>query len=198
MSFDGVETNVVLPATLSSTPVFNPRLLSLRYDRWLSYGQSKSANILMALQLEQFLAPRGVHAFSLHREFVPVCGSTPGISGSLNLSYPAFFPAGGILTGLQKHMTHEEQVAMGWFKADGKTPIDGFKTVPEGASTTIYAALHKPLDAVGGAYLEDCRPSTTQPPERHSKEDAKKLWDMTLAWIKEKGFGGWDESQFKL
>ncbi|KAI9022057.1 oxidoreductase [Hyaloraphidium curvatum] len=152
--------------------VWDDPMLKKSYDRWTSYGQSKSANILMAVQLDRLLADRGIHAYSLH--------------------------PGGIMTGLQKHLKHEEQVAMGWFKEDGVTPRDGFKTTSEGASTTIYAALHKPLDAKGGAYLEDCSVSATKPPERMAAADAERLWKLTEGWIREKGFGGWDEALLKL
>lgn len=100
--------------------------------------------------------------------------------------------------GLQKHITREEEVALGFFEPDGVTPKLDYKTIGEGASTTIYAALHKPLDAYGGAYLDDCSIAETIPPERANKEDAAKLWEMTIGWIKSKGFGGWDEEFFML
>lgn len=148
--------------------VFDDPMLLKAYDPWKAYGQSKSANILMALQLQQILGPRGISAFSLH--------------------------PGAIFTGLQKHMTREEEIAMGWYKEDGKTPIDIFKDVPQGASTTIYAALHRPLAAKGGSYLEDCHVAETTPPSRFSKEDAAKLWGLTLGWLNEKGFGDYDQA----
>jgi hypothetical protein len=84
------------------------------------------------------------------------------------------------------------------FKEDGKTVVDGFKTIPEGASTQVYAALHKPLSAVGGAYLEDCKPSEPTPASRLDRGDAIKLWELTMGWIKEKGFPVDNEAAFKL
>jgi hypothetical protein len=84
------------------------------------------------------------------------------------------------------------------FKEDGKTTVDGFKTIPEGASTQVYAALHKPLSSVGGAYLEDCHPSEPTPASRLDRGDAIKLWELTMGWIKEKDFAIDNEAAFKL
>ena len=36
------------------------------YDKWLAYGQSKTANVLFAVGLERRLGSRGVHALALH------------------------------------------------------------------------------------------------------------------------------------
>ncbi|CAF3292678.1 unnamed protein product [Rotaria socialis] len=100
-----------------------------KYDKWLAYAQSKTANILFAKQLNKLYESEGIQAYSLH--------------------------PGGILTNLQVHVPIEEQRAMGWFKEDG-TPHDLFKTVEQGASTSVYAALAPALDKHGGEYLEDC------------------------------------------
>ena len=97
--------------------------------KWLAYGQSKTANILFAKQLNKLYASEGIQAFALH--------------------------PGGIMTNLQKHMPIEEQRAFGFFKEDG-TINDVFKDVEQGASTSVYAALAPELDGQGGEYLEDC------------------------------------------
>ena len=99
------------------------------YDKWLAYGQSKTANILFAKQLNKLYASEGIQAFALH--------------------------PGGIMTNLQKHMPIEEQRAFGFFKEDG-TINDVFKDVEQGASTSVYAALAPELDGQGEEYLEDC------------------------------------------
>ncbi len=99
------------------------------YDKWLAYGQSKTANILFAKQLNKLYASEGIQAFSLH--------------------------PGAIMTNLQKDLPVEEQRAMGFFKEDG-TLIDAFKSIEQGASTSVYAALAPELDGQGGEYLEDC------------------------------------------
>ncbi|CAF1429185.1 unnamed protein product [Rotaria magnacalcarata] len=100
-----------------------------KYDKWLAYAQSKTANILFAKQLNKLYESEGIQAYALH--------------------------PGGILTNLQVHVPIEEQRAMGWFKEDG-TLHDLFKNVEQGASTSVYAALAPDLDKHGGEYLEDC------------------------------------------
>jgi NAD(P)-dependent dehydrogenase (short-subunit alcohol dehydrogenase family) len=104
---------------------FNQR----EYHKWAAYAQAKSANALFALYLDQRGEPHGIRAFSVH--------------------------PGGIKTPLQRHLTMEEQIAMGWYKADG-TLIDIFKTVEQGAATTIWCATSPMLDGKGGVYCEDC------------------------------------------
>jgi NAD(P)-dependent dehydrogenase (short-subunit alcohol dehydrogenase family) len=99
------------------------------YNKWLAYAQSKTANILFAKQLNKLYTSEGIQAYSLH--------------------------PGGIHTNLQQSVPIEEQRAMGWYKEDG-TLQDAFKTVEQGASTSIYAALAPDLDNHGGEYLEDC------------------------------------------
>lgn len=99
------------------------------YDKWLSYGQAKSANALFALKLDQLGAPHGVRAFSLH--------------------------PGGIATPLQRHLTREEQIAMGWMDAEGNID-ERFKTTEQGAATSVWCATSPLLDGMGGVYCEDC------------------------------------------
>jgi NAD(P)-dependent dehydrogenase (short-subunit alcohol dehydrogenase family) len=99
------------------------------YQKWAAYAQAKSANALFALHLDKLGKPHGIRAFSVH--------------------------PGGIKTPLQRHLTMEEQIAMGWYKPDG-TVIDIFKTVEQGAATTIWCATSPMLDGTGGVYCEDC------------------------------------------
>lgn len=99
------------------------------YDKWAAYGQSKTANILFARQFNKLYSSEGVQAFSLH--------------------------PGGIMTNLLKFVPKEEQQAMGFFNEDG-TVVDRFKTVEQGASTSVYAALAPELEGHGGEYLENC------------------------------------------
>ena len=66
----------------------------------MSYGQTKTANILFAKQLNKLYASEGIQAYPLH--------------------------PGGLMTNLQQHMPIDEQRAMGWCKDDG-TLADGFK-----------------------------------------------------------------------
>ncbi len=99
------------------------------YDKWTAYGQAKTANVLFAVQLDRLGAEHGVRAFAIH--------------------------PGGIMTALQRHLPHEEQVAMGWIDAEGKVRPE-FKSPAEGASTEVWAATSPQLDGMGGVYCEDC------------------------------------------
>ncbi|CAF2737916.1 unnamed protein product [Rotaria sp. Silwood2] len=49
------------------------------------------------------------------------------------------------MTNLNKYLSMEEQKVMGWFKEYG-TPVDRFKNVEQGASTSVYTALAPELD----------------------------------------------------
>jgi NAD(P)-dependent dehydrogenase (short-subunit alcohol dehydrogenase family) len=99
------------------------------YDKWTAYGQAKSANALFALHLDAIGAEHGVRAFSVH--------------------------PGGIKTPLQRHLTMEEQIAMGWYKPDG-TLVDIFKSTEAGAATSIWCAVSPLLNEHGGVYCENC------------------------------------------
>ena len=99
------------------------------YDKWTAYGQAKSANALFALHLDRLGEPHGVRAFAVD--------------------------PGGIHTPLQRHLPMEEQIAMGWYAADG-TPNPMFKTTEQGAATSIWCAVSPLLDGEGGVYCADC------------------------------------------
>jgi NAD(P)-dependent dehydrogenase (short-subunit alcohol dehydrogenase family) len=107
----------------------DPHFERRAYDKWAAYGQAKSANALFALHLDSIGKEHGVRAFSLH--------------------------PGGIKTPLQRHMTMEEQIALGWYKPDGSL-IDLFKSTEAGAATSIWCAVSPLLDGAGGVYCEDC------------------------------------------
>ena len=66
---------------------------------------------------------------------------------------------GAIMTNLQKHLSDDAKKARGWLNEDGsinKLP-KGFKTIEQGASTTVWAAVAPELENRGGLYLDDCR-----------------------------------------
>lgn len=59
------------------------------------------------------------------------------------------------MTGLQKFVTREEQLRLGWIDESGAVN-ERFKTTAQGAATSIWAAVAPELAGVGGLYLEDC------------------------------------------
>lgn len=138
------------------------------YDKWVAYGQAKTANALFANALSRRLRPHGGLAFSVH--------------------------PGGIFTPLQRHLPHEEQVALGWIEEDGSpTPLakDGFKTPAQGCSTTLFAATFPGLEGKPGVYCEDgdiAAPTDPKSPmaryfgvEAHAADDeaAERLWTLS-------------------
>lgn len=100
------------------------------YDKWLAYGQSKTANALFALQLDNYAKKHDIRSFSLH--------------------------PGKIFTPLQRYLTNEEMVKEGWIDSNGN-PIDPtFKSTAQGAATVVWAATSPELNGLGGLYCEDC------------------------------------------
>jgi len=99
------------------------------YDRWKAYGQSKTANILFAKQLNHMLQSKGhkVEAFSVH--------------------------PGSIRTSLGRSLVDEDVKRM------TAMPYR-WKTVEQGAATTVVAATDPDLAGKGGAYLADCNIAT--------------------------------------
>ena len=100
------------------------------YDKWLAYGQSKTANALFAFHLDRLGRDVGVRAFSLH--------------------------PGKIFTPLQRHLHQDEMVAAGWLDTNGAPADPTFKTPEQGAATAVWAATSSRLDGLGGLYCEDC------------------------------------------
>ena len=103
------------------------------YDKWLAYGQAKSANALFANALSRRLRASGGLAFSVH--------------------------PGGIFTPLQRHLGKEEMIALGWLGEDGEPSElakQGFKTPEQGAATSLWAATSPTLAGKPGVYCENC------------------------------------------
>lgn len=135
------------------------------YDKWEAYGQAKTANSLFAVGFDKRFKDQGVNA---------------------NAVMP-----GGIMTPLQRHMSIEEQRAMGWLDENDK-PREGFKTTEQGAATSVWAAVGDELEGVGGLYLEDCnqavpwsqeRPWNGVMPHALDPEAADKLWDLSVKTV---------------
>ncbi|SFY48273.1 SDR family NAD(P)-dependent oxidoreductase [Streptomyces sp. F-1] len=136
------------------------------YDKWLAYGQAKTANSLFAVHLDALGRADGVRAFALH--------------------------PGKIITGLQREMTLREQMDRGWVDADGRVIGAGFKTPSQGAATGLWAATSSLLDGRGGLYLEDCDIAAVSAADRPMDDGgvrayavdpdaAARLWDLSLA-----------------
>ena len=169
------------PTLLASTaPSFHSRVITLSsighrsgepevddlssqsdYDPWVAYGKAKTANIWLAHQIEKLYGWQGLHGWAVQ----------PG-------------PAG---TALYRYMS-EEAVTAG---ASDPVLAKLFRTVEQGASTSIWAATANALEGQGGKYLEDCQISdewkeSDGPWSRghsawaYDDEKAAKLWTKTM------------------
>ncbi|MGW7067211.1 oxidoreductase [Streptomyces sp. NPDC054855] len=136
------------------------------YDKWLAYGQAKTANALFAVHLDALGKNDGVRAFALH--------------------------PGKIITGLQREMTLQAQIDRGWVDEHGDVIGDGFKTPSQGAATGLWAATSPLLDGLGGLYLEDCDVARLSAPGTPmddggvrayavDPDEAARLWQLSLA-----------------
>jgi len=116
----------------------DPNFERREYHKWFAYGQAKTANSLCALGVDERGREQGIRAFAVH--------------------------PGAIMTDLQRSLPVEEQVAMGWITADGVVnPL--FKTIEQGAATTVWAATSPQLAGLGGLYCEDCDVARAVPRE---------------------------------
>ena len=137
------------------------------YDKWQSYGQSKTAASLLAIELDSRMKNEGIRALSVH--------------------------PGGIFTPLQRHLQKEEMIALGWLNEDGELSemaAAGFKSATQGASTTLWCATNPMLSDIGGVYCENCDVAAREddgPNARYvgvadwaiDTEEANKLWEET-------------------
>jgi NAD(P)-dependent dehydrogenase (short-subunit alcohol dehydrogenase family) len=108
------------------------------YDRGAAYAQSKTANILFALELDRRGAAADVRAFSVH--------------------------PGAIFTDLMRHMAPENLLTYGFVDEAGRPVLDpakGKKTPEQGAATIVWCAVSPQLDGMGGVYCEDCEIAVT-------------------------------------
>lgn len=133
------------------------------YDKWLAYGQSKTAIALFAMHLDSLGQAKGVRSFSVH--------------------------PGKIYTPLQRHMDMTEMTSLGWLNEAGEVIDPTFKTAAQGAATTVWAATSAVLEGKGGLYCEDCnvaeRDDSPQPTESGVRsfaidpEQAQRLWALS-------------------
>jgi NAD(P)-dependent dehydrogenase (short-subunit alcohol dehydrogenase family) len=121
----------------SDVVLADPNFERTPYDSLVAYGRSKTANILFAVEFDRRHRARGVRATALH--------------------------PGGIMTELGRHLQPGELEATverinAQLTAEGRPPFQ-FKTIPQGAATSDWAAFVAPAEEVGGRYCEDCQAS---------------------------------------
>lgn len=128
----------------------DPHFEKQPYDKWVAYGQAKTANALYAVELNRRIEPIGMRAYSVH--------------------------PGGIRTNLQRDLTDAEMRAFGWIDDQGRVN-ERFKTPAGGAATAVWCATSPLLAAGGGVYCEDCNVAK-QVPADHKEFDGIRPWAM--------------------
>jgi NAD(P)-dependent dehydrogenase (short-subunit alcohol dehydrogenase family) len=118
----------------SNVDLQDPNFERTPYDPMVAYGRSKTANILFAVAFDQRHRKRGVRAAAVH----------PGV----------------IQTELGRYMDPSvlqnliQQIGQ-QLAAEGKGPFQ-WKTIPQGAATSVWAGVVAPADEIGGRYCENC------------------------------------------
>lgn len=143
------------------------------YVPFVSYGQSKTANVLFTVGLEARFGGRGIHAYAVH--------------------------PGGIMTNLGRHMTAEDIAFMTErmrksAEASGQPAERAWKTIPQGAATQCWAATADELEGRGGLYCEDCHvaavddhdPAGSVRTYAVDPANAERLWAMSEEMVGER------------
>ncbi len=118
----------------SNVDLEDPNFEHTPYEPFLAYGRSKTANILFAVAFDQRHRGRGIRAAAVH----------PGV---IQTELGRYMEPGL----LEKLVEEISQQAI----AEGKGPFQ-WKSIPQGAATSVWAAVVAPADEIGGQYCENC------------------------------------------
>jgi NAD(P)-dependent dehydrogenase (short-subunit alcohol dehydrogenase family) len=131
------------------------------YDKMIAYGQSKTANVLFAIEVDARYQRDGIRAFALH-------------------------PGAILDTDLARNYDPEEMKLV----IERARRISSFKTIEQGAATTLWCATSPQLAGLGGVYCENCdialiktegddgvRPYAIDP------AIAQRLWAWSERWV---------------
>jgi len=118
----------------SDVDLEDPNFEHTPYAEFVAYGRSKTANILFAVEFDRRHKARGVRATAVH--------------------------PGGIRTELGRHMKPEvvqqliDQINAA--NSGAGQPAFSWKTIPQGAATSVWCGVVASAEEVGGRYCEDC------------------------------------------
>jgi len=118
----------------SNVDLVDPNFDHTPYEPFVAYGRSKTANILFAVAFDRRHRGRGIRAAAVH--------------------------PGGIQTELGRYLDPSRLETMvdqmnQQLAAEGKPPFQ-FKTIPQGAATSVWAGMVAQADEIGGRYCENC------------------------------------------
>jgi NAD(P)-dependent dehydrogenase (short-subunit alcohol dehydrogenase family) len=125
------------------------------YDTFLAYGQAKSANILMTVELHRRFGADGITALAVH----------PGTCA----------------TNLGRYMDRATAKKLFAMSTETFAPKN-MKSVAQAAATAVWAATSPSLAGRGGSYLADCQIAEAAP-EATDPATAERLWLLSLQWV---------------
>jgi NAD(P)-dependent dehydrogenase (short-subunit alcohol dehydrogenase family) len=125
----------------SNVDLDDPNFERTTYEPFVAYGRSKTANILFAVAFDKRHRDRGVRAAAVH-------------PGGIKTELGRY-----VEPGRMEKVVNEinQQLA-----AQGKGPFQ-WKSIPQGAATSVWAAVVGPADEIGGRYCENCHVGKTVP-----------------------------------
>jgi NAD(P)-dependent dehydrogenase (short-subunit alcohol dehydrogenase family) len=151
----------------------DPNFEHTPYTEFGAYGASKTCNALFAVEFDRRHKAEGIRAAAVH--------------------------PGGIMTELGRHMTQELRDQMMKAVTEGNKAAGAgafeWKTIPQGAATTVWSGFVASADEVGGKYCEDCHVAELQenPQARGGvrayaldPDHAKALWAKSEELVGEK------------
>ncbi len=157
----------------SDVDLEDPNFEHTPYTEFGAYGRSKTANILFAVEFDRRHKADGVRATAVH--------------------------PGGIQTELGRYMTPQvlKQLtdSMNAASSASGAPAFAWKSIPQGAATSVWSGVVAPADLVGGLYCEDCH--VAEPAEGADvrggvrgyaldADHAKALWAKSEAMVSER------------
>jgi len=156
----------------SDVDLDDPNFERTAYAEFVAYGRSKTANVLFAVEFDRRHKARGVRAAAVH--------------------------PGAIHTELSRYMTPEVTerliAEINASRPQGAAPLS-WKSIPQGAATSVWAACVADAEAIGGRYCEDCHVAEIASvpglrggvqPYALDPQRAQALWKRSEEWVGER------------
>jgi len=153
----------------SDVDLEDPNFEHTPYVEFVAYGRSKTANALFAVEFDRRHRAQGIRAAAVH--------------------------PGAIQTELGRNMTPEvmqQLTRFGSASSPGTSPAQvQWKSIPQGAATSVWCAIVADADAIGGRYCEDCHVAESVP----SSDTARRTGVRAYALDPEKARALWSKSE---